>query len=84
MTRGGACQSGLRYGVQIVNGQVIGGVGVGGLLEGEPRSDPKAWETYQRWILSGAMKAVAIDFLGSAGLGCSTARNFPNCITWLT
>ncbi len=27
MTRGGACQSGLRYGVQIVNGQVIGGGG---------------------------------------------------------
>ena len=37
----------------------LGGIGVGGLLEGEPRSDPKAWETYQRWILSGAMKAVA-------------------------
>jgi hypothetical protein len=27
ITRGGACQSGLRYGVQIVNGQVIGGGG---------------------------------------------------------
>jgi hypothetical protein len=27
MTRGGSCQSGLRYGVQIVNGQVIGGGG---------------------------------------------------------
>jgi len=27
MTRGGACQSGLRYAVQIVNGQVIGGGG---------------------------------------------------------
>lgn len=37
----------------------LGGVGVGGLLEGEPRSDPRAWETYQKWILSGAMKAVA-------------------------
>lgn len=37
----------------------LGGVGVGGLLEGEPRSDPKAWETYQKWILSGAMKAAA-------------------------
>src|SRR4029077_7572998 len=30
-----------------------------------------------------AMKAVAIDFLGSVGFGCSTARNLPNCITWL-
>jgi SSS family solute:Na+ symporter len=28
----------------------LGGVGKGGLLEGEPRSDAKAWETYQRWI----------------------------------
>jgi SSS family solute:Na+ symporter len=37
----------------------LGGVGTGGLLEGEPRSDPKAWDTYQKWILSGAMKAVA-------------------------
>ena len=27
MTRGGACQSGMRYGVQIVNGQVVGGEG---------------------------------------------------------
>src|SRR5437867_922015 len=31
-----------------------GGVGVGGLLEGEPRSQQSAWDTYQRWILSGA------------------------------
>jgi SSS family solute:Na+ symporter len=37
----------------------LGGVGKGGLLEGEPRSDPKAWETYQRWIREGAMEAVA-------------------------
>src|ERR1700745_3851958 len=27
MTRGGACESGMRYGVQIVNGQVVGGEG---------------------------------------------------------
>jgi SSS family solute:Na+ symporter len=37
----------------------LGGVGKGGLLEGEPRSDPKAWETYRRWIREGAMEAVA-------------------------
>ncbi|HZE95510.1 MAG TPA: hypothetical protein VE981_00640 [Planctomycetota bacterium] len=37
----------------------LGGVGAGGLLEGEPRSDPKAWDTYRRWILSGAMTAAA-------------------------
>jgi SSS family solute:Na+ symporter len=37
----------------------LGGIGVGGLLEGEPRSDPRAFETYRRWIETGAMKAVA-------------------------
>ncbi len=37
----------------------LGGVGVGGLMEGEPRSDAKAFETYRRWIDTGAMKAVA-------------------------
>lgn len=37
----------------------LGGIGTGGLLEGEPRSNPRAWATYQRWILSGAMQAVA-------------------------
>jgi SSS family solute:Na+ symporter len=45
----------------------LGGVGVGGLLEGEPRSDPKAWETYQTWIRSGAMKAVAKPLPGGKG-----------------
>eukprot|EP00039_Didymoeca_costata_P022407 m.4423 g.4423 ORF g.4423 m.4423 type:complete len:312 (+) comp2979_c0_seq2:89-1024(+) len=29
------------------------GMGVGGLLEGEPRSSLNAWNTYQHWILSG-------------------------------
>lgn len=37
----------------------LGGVGVGGLLEGEPRARKLAWDTYQKWILSGAMRAVA-------------------------
>lgn len=37
----------------------LGGVGKGGLLEGEPRSDERAWETYQRWIKTGAMEAAA-------------------------
>lgn len=35
----------------------LGGVGVGGLLEGEPRSKKSAWETYRQWILTGAQKA---------------------------
>ena len=37
----------------------LGGIGVGGLLEGEPRSQPSAWGTYQQWILTGAQEAVA-------------------------
>jgi SSS family solute:Na+ symporter len=45
----------------------LGGIGVGGLLEGEPRSDPKAWDTYQAWILSGAMKAAAKPLPGGKG-----------------
>ena len=36
----------------------LGGVGKGGLLEGEPRSVLTAWNNYQSWILSGAMQAV--------------------------
>lgn len=35
----------------------LGGVGVGGLLEGEPRVRPEAWATYQRWIHTGAQRA---------------------------
>ena len=36
-----------------------GGVGVGGILEGEPRRELKAWETYQRWIETGAQECSA-------------------------
>lgn len=35
----------------------LGGLGKGGLLEGEPRRDPEAFATYSRWIDSGAMTA---------------------------
>lgn len=45
----------------------LGGVGVGGLLEGEPRSDPQAWDTYQKWILTGAMKGAAKPLPGGKG-----------------
>ncbi|MBI2297531.1 MAG: hypothetical protein HYU66_01035 [Armatimonadetes bacterium] len=37
----------------------LGGIGPGGLLEGEPRSRKLAWDNYQRFILSGAMVAAA-------------------------
>ena len=39
----------------------LGGVGRGGLLEGEPRKSDKAWNTYRKWIESGAMEAAASD-----------------------
>jgi SSS family solute:Na+ symporter len=45
----------------------LGGIGVGGLLEGEPRSDPTAWDTYQAWIRTGAMKAAAKPLPGGKG-----------------
>ena len=35
----------------------LGGLGKGGLLEGEPRRDAKAFSTYSQWIDSGAMTA---------------------------
>ncbi len=39
----------------------LAGLQGGGLLEGEPRRDPKAFDTYSRWIDSGAMiAAVAV------------------------
>ncbi|MBY0506960.1 MAG: CoA-binding protein [Bryobacteraceae bacterium] len=34
----------------------LGGVGKGGLLEGEPRRELSAWNTYQSWIQSGAQR----------------------------
>lgn len=36
----------------------LGGVGVAGLMEGEPRSSSYAWDNYQRWIVNGAQQAV--------------------------
>jgi SSS family solute:Na+ symporter len=56
------------------------GVGVGGLLEGEPRSNPKAWETYQKWILSGAQEAVAKPKPGGKGYVIEWAASFDPCL----
>ena len=57
-----------------------GGVGVGGLLEGEPRSVETAWNTYQRWILSGAQEAVAKPKPGGHGYIIEWAVNFDPCL----
>ncbi len=35
----------------------LGGLGQGGLMEGEPRSRERAWNNYTPWIESGAMEA---------------------------
>jgi SSS family solute:Na+ symporter len=36
-----------------------GGIGTGGLLEGEPRRELAAWNTYAQWIASGAQQCEA-------------------------
>lgn len=36
-----------------------GGIGKGGILEGEPRSVESAWNTYQKWIRDGSMDCAA-------------------------
>jgi SSS family solute:Na+ symporter len=46
----------------------LGGLGMGGLLEGEPRSSAAAWSTYQDWILRREMEA-AVTWRGGAGGG---------------
>jgi len=57
-----------------------GGVGKGGLLEGEPRSKLEAWNTYQRWILSGAQQAVAKVKPGGHGYVIEWAVKFNPCL----
>lgn len=58
----------------------LGGIGKGGLLEGEPRTDPRAWATYQKWILSGAMEAAAVPKSGGKGYVIEWAVNFDPCL----
>ena len=57
-----------------------GGIGVGGLLEGEPRSRESAWNTYQKWILSGAQEAVAKKKPEGHGYIIEWAVNFDPCL----
>jgi SSS family solute:Na+ symporter len=56
------------------------GVGVGGLLEGEPRSVESAWNTYQKWILSGAQEAVAKPKPDGHGYVIEWAVSFDPCL----
>jgi SSS family solute:Na+ symporter len=57
-----------------------GGIGAGGLLEGEPRSSAAAWRTYQHWILSGAQEAVAKPKPGGHGYIIEWAVSFNPCL----
>jgi solute:Na+ symporter, SSS family len=56
------------------------GIGKGGLLEGEPRSKAKAWETYQRWIRTGAQQAVALPKPGGHGYVIEWSVSFNPCL----
>ena len=71
----------------VVNAQKsrLGGLGVGGLLEGEPRSSDAAWANYGRWIESGAMRSATRSAPGGGGFGGSVwvaelAINFDPCV----
>ncbi|HWC00717.1 MAG TPA: hypothetical protein VG672_28620 [Bryobacteraceae bacterium] len=57
-----------------------GGVGTGGLLEGEPRSKQSAWDTYRKWILTGAQEAVAKAKPGGRGYVIEWAVSFDPCL----
>jgi SSS family solute:Na+ symporter len=57
-----------------------GGAGAGGLLEGEPRSDESAWNTYQQWILSGAQECAARPKPGGKGYVIEWAVSFNPCL----
>lgn len=58
----------------------LGGIGKGGLMEGEPRKDLAAWNTYQRWILDRSMECAAKPKPGGKGYIIEWAVNFDPCL----
>jgi SSS family solute:Na+ symporter len=58
----------------------LGGVGVGGILEGEPRARREAWETYQKWIEIGAQKCAAKKKPEGKGYILEWAIRFDPCL----
>ncbi len=58
----------------------LGGIGKGGLLEGEPRSKQAAWDTYNKWILEGAQEAAARVKPGGKGYIIEWAVKFNPCL----
>jgi len=58
----------------------LGGVGTGGLMEGEPRRELSAWNTYQRWILDRSMECAAKPKPGGKGYIIEWAISFDPCL----
>ena len=58
----------------------LGGLGVGGLLEGEPRSEPAAWDTYRAWIERGVQRAVARPQPDGRGYVIEWSVRFDPCV----
>jgi SSS family solute:Na+ symporter len=58
----------------------LGGIGKGGLLEGEPRRSQQAWDTYQRWITTRAMEAAAVPKASRKGYIIEWAVSFNPCL----
>lgn len=58
----------------------LGGVGKGGLLEGEPRRELSAWNQYQKWILDRSMECAARPKDGGKGYIIEWAINFDPCL----
>jgi solute:Na+ symporter, SSS family len=58
----------------------LGGVGKGGLLEGEPRRELAAWNNYQKWILDRSMECAAKPKPGGKGYVIEWAVSFSPCL----
>ena len=57
-----------------------GGVGVGGILEGEPRARLAAWESYQKWIADGAQQCAVKKKAEGKGYILEWAIRFDPCL----
>jgi SSS family solute:Na+ symporter len=58
----------------------LGGVGNGGLLEGEPRKSAKAWSTYNAWILERHQEAAVKVKPGGKGYIIEWAVDLNPCV----
>lgn len=58
----------------------LGGAGKGGMMEGEPRSVEAAWNTYRKWIETGAQECAARPLEGGKGYIIEWAVNFDPCL----